>query len=313
VARAEAPRRASQALVLLALLYVVGATTFLLARELTREPPPAPRTDVITAGDLGPLADRIAALDEQARAALAQLRSNDERQRQDAHELSLRINALAGEQLPRAELERRLADLEATCKALATKTQLVREDVEAALRELKGLRGRAEKEPPRAEPPPATPRDPPPPERTPEEIERDRLVNEYIAKLGDKKASNEARYNAAVSLGDLRHPSAIPALIDALENDRYDLVCRAAAWSLGVYGKEAVVAIPALIRQLGGEDAYVGYMCERALGDITKAATGAAVAFGFDPTWTKAQRKKVQKQWEEWWEQKKAELLPEAG
>ena len=136
---------------------------------------------------------------------------------------------------------------------------------------------------------------------------------EYIGKLADKKAPNNTRYNAAVSLGDLRHPDAIPALIDALENDPYDLVCRAAAWSLGLYGKDGVPAIPALIRQLGGKDATVGYMCDRALGEITKAATGTSVSFGYDSNASQRQRRTIQKKWEDWWEAHKGELMPGAG
>lgn len=309
-AHAAATRSGSRALLFLALLYVVGASTFLLVRELGRKPPQPPRGDFATARDLEPLARKVDAMDEQSRIAFADLKANDERQRADDREMSLRLNALSD--LPRAvgELRSRIDDLDAMSKALATKTQLVRDEVEAARDELRQLRGESGI----TKPPPEPPMDLPPiPARSPEEVERDRLVAEYVAKLGDKKAPNGARYNAAVSLGDLRHPTAIPALIDALENDPYDLVCRAAAWSLGMYGKEAIPAIPALIRQLGGKDGTVGYMCERALGEITKAATGAAVSFGFDSNASPRARKKVQKDWEEWWEKEKAVLLPGAG
>lgn len=195
-------------------------------------------------------------------------------------------------------------------KAIANRTQLVRDEVEAARNELRALRGEA----PAAKPPPEPlPPVEMPPQRSPEEIERERLVAEYIGKLADKKAPNTTRYNAAVSLGDLRHPTAIPALVDALENDPYDLVCRAAAWSLGMYGKDAIPAIPALIEQLGGKDGTVGYMCERALGEITKAATGTAVSFGYDSNATQRARKKVQKDWEDWWGKNQEQLQRAAG
>lgn len=312
---AAAPARSgSRGLLVVALLYVVGATTFLLVRELQPPPQPqAPRGDFATSADLEAFARTIGAGDEQMRAALAELKANDERQRQDVHDLSLAFRAHAQESAQFVqEVRGRLDDLEAMSKALATRTQLVREDVEAARKELRALRG--ESSGPAVKPPPEAPPDlPPVVERTPEEKERDRLVGEYIAKLGDKKTDNKTRYYAACQLGELRHPSAIPALIEALENDPYDLVCRASAFSLGMYGKEAVPAIPALIRQLGGKDGNIGYMSERALGDITKAATGAAVSFGYDPSAKQSERRKVQKSWETWWEQKKGELMPGAG
>jgi len=313
LAPVAAPRSGSRALVLLALLYVVGATTFLLVRELQRQPPQAPRGDFATPGDLEALATRIDAANGQARAALGDLKGNDERQREDVHALSLALNALS-EDFAKAghEVHGRLDDLEAMAKAVASKTQLVREEVEAARTELRQLRGQGAGEV-KSEPPVSPPEVVTGPQRSPEEIERDRLVAEYVTKLGDKKAPNAARYNAAVSLGDLRHPTAIPALIDALENDPYDLVCRAAAWSLSMYGKDAIPAVPALIRQLGGKDGTVGYMCERALGEITKAATGTAVTFGYDSNAPQRQRRAVQKKWEEWWEAHKGELTPGAG
>jgi hypothetical protein len=304
-------RSVSQGLVLVALLYVVGATTFLLARELTREAPRPVTQTGLTASDLEPLARKVEAIDEQTRAAFAELRGNDERQREDLKALSMPLNALAHD-FPRSEHEvrGRLDDLEASVGALAVRTGLTRDEVLAVIGE--ALRGRERGATP---PPPSDPvaEGPPKAERSAEDAERDRLVAEYTAKLADKKASNQVRYNAAVQLGDLRHPAAIPSLIDALENDSYDLVCRAAAWSLGMYGRDAIPAIPALIRQLGGKDGYVGYMCERALGEITKAATGTSTTFGFDPTMGQKQRRKVQKDWEEWWELKKAELAPGAG
>jgi hypothetical protein len=309
---AAVPRSGSRALLFLALLYVVGASTFLLVRELRRTEPQALRADFATPRDLEALVRKVDAIDEQMRRAFADLKANDERQRDDARETSLRLNALSD--LPRVlgETRNRVDDLDAMSKALATKTQLVRDEVEAARNELRQLRGESgiSKPPPEA---PAIDLPPVVPARSPEEAERDRLVSEYVATLANKKAANGVRYNAAVSLGELRHPTAIPALIEALENDPYDLVCRAAAWSLGMYGKDAIPAIPALIRQLGGKDGTVGYMCERALGDITKAATGTAVSFGFDSNATQRARKKVQKDWEEWWEKEKDVLLPGAG
>ncbi|MHC4493877.1 MAG: HEAT repeat domain-containing protein, partial [Planctomycetota bacterium] len=142
-----------------------------------------------------------------------------------------------------------------------------------------------------------------------EEVERERLVNEYIVKLADRKASDQTRYAAAVQLGDLKHLDAVQPLIKALQKDSNDLVCRAAAWSLGMFGKDAIPAIPALIGEIGGKQEYVGYMCERALGEITKAVLGKAVTFNFDPTMSQRERRKVQENWEEWWAKNRAQFL----
>ena len=127
--------------------------------------------------------------------------------------------------------------------ARTASTTTVVDDSRSLSRQLRGESGGITKPPP--DPLPEIPQAP---AQSPEELERERLVAEYIGTLADKKAPNGARYNAAVALGDLRHPKALPALMDALENDPYDLVCRAAAWSLGMYGKDALSAIPALIR-----------------------------------------------------------------
>jgi HEAT repeat protein len=313
-APAEAPRSSTRGLVLVALLYVVGATTFLLVRELNRQAPQAqaPRADYASASDVAAIAKKLDDVEAQARRAHEDLKANDLRQDQDAHEQSLAFHAHAQEFAKfSAEVKGRLDDLDSMAKALATKTQLVRDEVEAARNELRQLRG----EPPtvKTTPEPPVVDLPPTPERSPEEMERDRLAAEYIAKLADKKQPNTVRYNAAYSLGELRHPAGIRALVDALQNDPYDLVCRAAAWSLGMYGKDAVSAIPALIEQLGGKDGTVGYMCERALGEITKAATGTAVSFGYDSNATQRARKKTQKDWEDWWEKNRSQLLPGAG
>jgi HEAT repeat protein len=293
---------------------VVGATTFLLVRELNREAPQAPqapRADYATASDVAAIAAKLDAVEDQARKAHEDLKANDLRQDKDAHDQSVAFHAHAQEFAKfGTEVKGRLDDLASMAKALATKTQLVRDEVEAARNELRQLRG----EPPavKTNPDPAIDL-PPTPERSPEEKERDRLAAEYIGKLADKKQPNTVRYNAAYSLGELRHPAGIGALVDALQNDPYDLVCRAAAWSLGMYGKDAVSAIPALIEQLGGKDGTVGYMCERALGEITKAATGTAVTFGYDSNANQRARKKTQKDWEDWWEKNRSQLQPGAG
>ena len=83
----------------MALLYVVGTTTFLLARELTRPAPAsAPKTDGASAADLAALSRKIDELDNQARANFADLKGNDGRQRDDLANLSGSVNNLKQEE-----------------------------------------------------------------------------------------------------------------------------------------------------------------------------------------------------------------------
>jgi len=318
-----APPRAetgSRALVGLALLYVVGVTTFLLVREVDREPPaPVDLRSVATADSLGDLSRKVDDLDAQTRQHLAALKSSDTRQRDDIRDLSGKVNGLTAEttQLTRS-VRTDIEDLRSTIAQILSRTGLVKDDVESVLRKLRALEDKVDRPAPAPGEGPTVRNDPDPkptgPQRSAEELERERQAREYIAILRDRGGGdkgNQARYNAAVQLGDLKHPEAVPALIDALENDPYDLVRRASAWSLGSFGKDAIPAIPALIEQIGGKHEYVGYMCERALGEITKTVLGAPVGFDFDPTMSSSQRRKVQRKWEEWWSKHKAKLLPD--
>ncbi len=320
-AKPPASRSGTYVLTALALLYVVGATTFLLSRELTREPPKPMRDDLATSAAVQQVASKLDEVVAQTQRAFAELRGNDSNQRGDLSSLSEKLNDLRHEttrlrQVVRTDIE----DLQGTVLDIAKRTGLLKENNETILRELRGLNDRFSSgggAAPTNPEPPATDsgqdKKPTPvePAKTREEIEREKLVKEYIAKLSDKKASDQTRYNAAVQLGDLKHPDAVQPLIKALQKDPYDLVCRAAAWSLGMFGKDAIPAIPALIAEIGGKQEYVGYMCERALGEITKAVLGKAVTFNFDPTMSQRERRKVQKKWEDWWSKNRAQLLPD--
>ena len=127
---------------------------------------------------------------------------------------------------------------------------------------------------------------------------REKLIKRHVATLEDRTALVAARYDAAVQLGDLGARGAIDTLVHSLENDANALVQRAAARSIGRFGKDALRAVPALIRQVGAEEPYVGYMSVRALGEIMK---GRSVSFGFQPTMTLAEREAVRARWEAWW------------
>jgi HEAT repeat protein len=301
------------------MLYVVGATTFLLVKELRREAPtPVDLDEVANAQSLRDVARQVERLDAELRSAAALLKSNDERAAAGVEELAKRVNSISVEATKLAAGVR--GDIEDLYKLTLETSQragLLQADVALVLKEQRAIGNRVvggegpgggAPEPgtgggpgPTVQAPPATP------SQSAEEIERERARKAYVEQLtADRGAkTNQVRYNAAVQLGDLKDPAAVPALIDALNNDPYDLVRRAAAWSLSMFGKDAVPAIPALIEQIGGKEEYVGYMCERALGEITKAVTGTAVSFNFDPTMNASQRRKVQKKWEEWWDKSK--------
>lgn len=316
-----ASRGGTYVLTALALLYVVGATTFLLSRELTREPPKPMRDDLATSAAVQQVAAKLDDVVAQTQRAFAELRGNDNNQRGDLSALSGKLNDLSHETTRLRQVVRTdIGDLQGTVLDISRRTGLLKENNETILRELRGLNDRFSSgggpAPTKPEPPAAdTGGDEKPapvkPAKTREEIEREKLVKEYIAKLSDRKASDQTRYNAAVQLGDLKHPDAVQPLIKALQKDPYDLVCRAAAWSLGMFGKDAIPAIPALIAEIGGKQEYVGYMCERALGEITKAVLGKTVTFNFDPTMSQRERRKVQKKWEDWWSKNRAQLLPD--
>ena len=141
---------------------------------------------------------------------------------------------------------------------------------------------------------------------------RQKVVAYYAQILTGEGSSDEARYKAIAQLGELRAVAARGALLQALEKDSYKVARRAAAWALGRLGKEGVPAIPALIREIGGESPLLGHMCERALGDITEAALGERVSMGYDDKMTGEERLAVQKKWQEWWEENRERLAPPA-
>jgi len=292
-----------------ALLYVVGCTTFLLIRELRREPPEIVLpSNIANVSDVEALQRRFRELEEQARTTREQLTANDTRLeatlatiRQRTHELTdaLRRTADASVERDRA-LSRGLLSL--TEETLGLKTPLGE-----ILRRLDEL---AQSPPSRGGTPTVKDRPgegTPKADRPPEEDPKLRAqVDEFIKQLTDRSASDQTRYNAAVQLGDLGHPAAVAPLVQALEKDPYDLVKRAAAFSLGMLGKHSVSAIPVLIAGVSEKEEYVGYMCARALGEIAKATLGQEVEFGYDPTMSAKQRREVRDRWQQWWDKNRS-------
>ncbi len=309
------PKQGVGAVMVAALLFVVGATAFLLYREATRTPPVLKLPPTAAPDDVAAVSLRLEEAHQRTREGLVAL-SDALRAQQE------RLDALRRDQAEAEQgaLDREKASLErdrnllAAMDALASRTGISRGDLtEILAREMEKFRREAAAQ--KTTPPvsPETPKQPDPPPVDPRQAEQDRLVREYVAKLQAKEATPRERYTAAVRLGELMDPSAIAPLVQVLENDEDDLVLRGAAWSLGKFGKVAVRAIPALIKQVGGKREYVGYMCDRALSDISLDALGARITFGYDPTMSVKQRRGIEKQWEEWWTKNRPLLEREGG
>ncbi len=306
-------------LMLLALLYVVGATTFLLARELSRKPVVVDLQDTARASDVAALATKVGRTESGMHDGLNDLRANDQQQQKRQADLDKKVTAL-GKSVTDVATGLRAKD-DALAEAIVDigdRTGVLKGTADEALREIRKL-AELMRNAPKAAPPTTngteTVKKDSEPKKSPgksdQQLEEERLMSDYIAKLKDRRATEQTRYNAAVQLGDLRYKASLDALIEALEKDPHDLVRRAAAWSIGLHGKASIRAIPTLIAQIGGKHEYVGYMCERALGEITKAIYGEPVSFNFDPTMSRNQRKKVEKQWVEWWKKVQPKLMPE--
>ena len=86
-------------------------------------------------------------------------------------------------------------------------------------------------------------------------------VSPIIEKL--KHSNPRIRLQAVESLGKIRDPQAVPALVELLKNEtnRYPVI-----WALGEIGDRS--AIPALNGLLSSEDKYVRYNANKALAKI---------------------------------------------
>jgi hypothetical protein len=302
-------------LVALALIYVVGAASFLLYRELERKPPSLQLPAFASPDDVERLGRKVDGLAQQ-------LRDTHDRGSAAALRQEEGLDALRriAEDAERAALDREKGSLErdqnllGALDAIGRRAGILKSDLDELLtQKLESLRKEiaAAKEkgaggPPVATPPADTGNKPP---KDPAEGETARQLREQVAKLQSKDTPERARYTAAVQLGELKDPGAVEPLMRALESDPNELVQRGAAWSLGRLGKHSVKAIPALIAKVGGKEEYVGYMCDRALGEITQDAMGARVTFNYDPSLPRKARQEIQKKWEEWSEKNRA-LLP---
>jgi hypothetical protein len=310
-----------RALVAIALLYVVGASTFLLYKELGRKPVEVDMRHLAGKSELIDLARKTESIDQQSRRAFGQLGQNDSLHRQDLARLGEAVRKLEERVVAEsAESKKTYKDLAESVLEVARRTIGLDKDAKDILAELRGLKETVKRQPVPVAPPPRETVPNESKEAEPKESdaggadpELTRKIEKYVAQLKDKGVDKQMRFNAAVELGELNDPRAVDPLMVALSQDPYYLVRQAAAYYLGTLGKHSVRAIPNLIGQMDDKEAHVAYQCERALGLITQQALGAPQTFHLDPTMDRKKRRSIQKKWEGWWEKMKSKLLPEGA
>jgi hypothetical protein len=147
-------------------------------------------------------------------------------------------------------------------------------------------------QPPAGGPPPGPSEQPKPPVAP--------VLNPAVAKLcKDLRESPDdgVRFNATTELTNLKDPSAIPALVQALAEDKHYFVRRGAARALSAM--KSWMAVPALIKALEDREVYVALMANQALQTITGAD------FGVTQDTPPGQRKSKAVAAEKWWEKNK--------
>jgi len=313
----------------IALLYVVGVSTFLLFREIRRVPPQVNLpTDVAMVRDIHGLERAIESLRDQTDTALTQLKSNDSMQASILTSQRTRLQELAdvftrdSEASKARDVALSHGLLKLTDETMGLKTPLGdilkrldrmgsgagnktsgESDAGNGTKDSGAGDSRAGDSGTNNSGPEAGAKN-----GTDDDPKLRAQAADFIQQLMDRKSSDQTRYNAAVQLGDLGHASAVDPLLRALSKDSYDLVRRAAAFSLGNLGRHSVRAVPALIEGVSKQESYVGYMCARALIDIAKSTLNQTVEFGYDPTMTARQRRGVSKKWQGWWDKNKARV-----
>ncbi len=226
-------------------------------------------------------------------AQLDQLKGRlEEEQRGDA-------DHLAGQRRRLDEMEKQMAAVEA----------LLREVREQADR-LEAQRVAAVPPPPPTEPPPepVTPPTPgttptPEPGTPPPSTAPSAEVDRWIARLKDP--NENIRFTATLQLGLLKDLRATQPLIEVLQKDRDYYVRLGAATALG--DVQAVDAIPALIEALEDDDGLVRTAANDALRAITDQP------FEFVPGMSRSERRKLQRRWKDWYDQNEAALRTRYG
>lgn len=151
---------------------------------------------------------------------------------------------------------------------------------------------------PPVEPTPVAPEPTPPtPEpETPADPERDKKLEEGLAKL--KSSDVNTRFEGTLELGTLKDLRAAPHLIAVLDKDKDYYVRLGAATALG--DLQACDAVLALVEALEDKDSLV----RTAANDALLAITGHGIDFRTEMK--SREVRKVQKDWRDWWKENEA-------
>jgi HEAT repeat protein len=205
-------------------------------------------------------------------------------------------------------------DVRRQVKDLTEKTSNADMELQQRIAKLEGqvnlltdmVRGLAARSPaPSAVPPTvAPPPDKPPAVEKPTATEPTKkdapAVNPDVAKFcKDLRESGDdgIRFTAANELAKLKDPSSIPALVQALADDKHYFVRRGCARALGAI--KAWLAVPNLIKALEDREVYVALQANQALQNIT------GNDFGVTQDTPAGQRKTKAQAAEKWWEKNK--------
>lgn len=287
-------------------LYAAGVVTFLLVGALGKGEKAPSVPPIVEARIQEAVADAARTARQDRTRAIADAKQEDARARAAALEkladdldaklevISTRIgetDLLSKERI--TTLSNRVDRWENEIARLAELIRKVQEDAAAEA----ARRVATPPTPPPTEPPPKTEPEQPPatPPRVapPSDPERDAEVARWIERLKD---SNEnVRFGATLELGRLKDLRAAEPLVTVLSEDKDYYVRLGAATALGDI--KACAAVPALIEALDDKDGLV----RTAANDSLQAITGQA--FEFVTEMSGRERRKVMKQWRDWWKE----------
>lgn len=296
-------------------LYAAGVVTFLLVAALGKDEKPQEVPPLVEARVTEVVGNLEGEVRRDRLGALADLRQEAARERAaGAKKLAGAVDerlAVIGSRLDETDrlasdrvsaLRQKVLQAEDEIAHLSALIRQVQEDAQAEA-------ARRVATPPPPTPPapsPTKPSDdttPMPPKPAPSDPDHDAEVARWIERLHD---SNEnIRFSATLELGRLKDLRAAPALIQVIQEDRDYYVRLGAATALG--DMKACASVPALIEALDDKDTLV----RTASNDALQAITGQA--FEFVTEMSGRERRKVMKQWREWWKENEGGVRDRLG